>query len=121
MSANTVLCDVPVVVMSGRQDDVGEHFARMPNVVDHITKPFAPDALLAVIGHTLQKRSEERAAAAVLGLHALARTQPAPEGPSGGTGGGALGGDVALIPLSDGVTLLRGRGHTGVASRCPAA
>src|SRR4051794_33236452 len=33
MSADTVLCRVPVIVMSARDDDVGEQFARLPNVV----------------------------------------------------------------------------------------
>jgi CheY-like chemotaxis protein len=60
MSGDTVLCNVPVVVMSAREDQVGEHFARMPNVVDHISKPFSPDALLAVIAHTLERHGGKR-------------------------------------------------------------
>src|SRR4029078_11123354 len=55
MSGDTVLCNVPVVVMSAREDAVGERFASLPNVVDHITKPFSPDALLAVIPHTVEQ------------------------------------------------------------------
>jgi CheY-like chemotaxis protein len=65
MSADTLLCNTPVIVMSARDDHVGEHFARMPNVVDHITKPFSPDALLAVIGHVLERHAPASAEATV--------------------------------------------------------
>jgi DNA-binding response OmpR family regulator len=46
---------VPIVIMSTRGDTIGERFVRDIGVVDHITKPFAPEALLAVVQHTLRK------------------------------------------------------------------
>jgi CheY-like chemotaxis protein len=132
MSADTALCNVPVVVMSAREDQVGEHFARMPNVVDHITKPFSPDALLAVIAHTLDRHGtfadaddvefddtdQEKGPAGGdglvapgLGLHALPRDQSAQD--SGATVEPALSGDLGLISIADILTLLQDQAQTG--------
>src|SRR5262249_3503282 len=94
MSADTVLSTIPVVVMASREDEVGERFARMPNVVDHITKPFSPEALLAVISHTLAKKKaraeEKEAVPRPLGLHALPQIDPGPDDQSGAVGDAAL-------------------------------
>jgi DNA-binding response OmpR family regulator len=109
MSGDTVLANVPVVVMSAREDDVGERFARMPNVVDHITKPFSPDALLAVIGHIMEK---QRGPTDGLGLHTLPK-EPAPEDQSGPTSDAALAGDLAIISIADVLTLLQDQAQTG--------
>jgi DNA-binding response OmpR family regulator len=113
MSADTLLCNVPVVVMSAREDEVGERFARMPNVVDHITKPFSPDALLAVIGHTVlkQRARNEEVAAAALTLHALPEGETAED--SGATTEPALSGDLAVISIADVLTLLQDQAQTG--------
>jgi CheY-like chemotaxis protein len=140
MSADTVLCNVPVVVMSGREDQVGEHFARMPNVVDHINKPFSPDALLAVIAHSLERHGTDpdaeaeielddtdqeqeqeqktkrapdgdRLLAPGLGLHALPRDPAAQD--SGATVEPALSGDLGLISIADVLTLLQDQAQTG--------
>jgi DNA-binding response OmpR family regulator len=113
MSGDTVLCNVPVVVMSAREDAVGERFASLPNVVDHITKPFSPDALLAVISHTIdqQRRSEDRAGDD-RALHALLKAQatateqtPVPDA--------ALSGDLGIISIADVLTLLQDQAQTG--------
>jgi CheY-like chemotaxis protein len=113
MSADTLLCNVPVVVMSTREDEVGERFARIPNVVDHITKPFSPDALLAVIGHiTLKQRARNEEETAVsLTLHDLPAGEPAEE--SGITIEPALSGDLAVISIADVLTLLQDQAQTG--------
>jgi DNA-binding response OmpR family regulator len=111
MSADTVLCNLPVVVMSAREDDVGERFARMPNVVDHITKPFSPDALLAVIGHVMAKQSGRPGGkAAALALHDLPERDP---DESGATTEPALSGDLGLISIADILTLLQDQAQTG--------
>jgi len=111
MSADTVLSEVPVVVMSAREDDVGERFARMPNVVDHITKPFSPDALLAVIGHVMAKQSGlPGGKAAALALHDLPERDP---DESGATTEPALSGDLGLISIADILTLLQDQAQTG--------
>ncbi len=46
---------IPIVIMSTRGDSVGERFIRDMDIVDHISKPFAPEALLAVVQHILDK------------------------------------------------------------------
>ncbi|MEO1483400.1 MAG: DUF4388 domain-containing protein [Myxococcota bacterium] len=44
---------IPIVIMSTRGDPVGERFVREMGIVDHIRKPFAPEALVALIEHAL--------------------------------------------------------------------
>jgi DNA-binding response OmpR family regulator len=116
MSGDTVLANVPVVVMSAREDEVGERFARMPNVVDQMTKPFSSEALLAVISHTLEKQARKRGAdptrpaTPALGLHAL---------PTDGVTvpdeavTAALAGDLGIISIADVLTLLQDQAQTG--------
>jgi len=117
MSGDTVLCNVPVVVMSAREDAVGERFASLPNVIDYITKPFSPDALLAVISHTLeqQQRPAEARAGSERALHNLLKAQapateptPAPDA--------ALSGDLGIISIADVLTLLQDQAQTGTLS-----
>jgi DNA-binding response OmpR family regulator len=49
------LRDVPVVLMSAKGDQIGERFVKVMGIVDYITKPFSPDAITAVVDHTLGK------------------------------------------------------------------
>ncbi len=49
------LRDVPVVLMSAKGDQVGERFVKVMGIVDYITKPFSPEAITAVVEHTLDK------------------------------------------------------------------
>jgi CheY-like chemotaxis protein len=49
------LRDVPVVLMSAKGDQVGERFVKVMGIVDYITKPFSPEAITAVVGHTVDK------------------------------------------------------------------
>ncbi len=46
---------VPIIMMTTRGDAVGESFIAELGIVDHISKPFPPEALLAVTEHTLKK------------------------------------------------------------------
>ncbi len=41
--------------MSAKGDQVGERFVKVMGIVDYITKPFSPEAITAVVEHTLQK------------------------------------------------------------------
>jgi len=50
---------IPIVVMNTRGDTVGDRFIRELGIVDHITKPFAPEVLLAVVEHTLEKARDK--------------------------------------------------------------
>jgi DNA-binding response OmpR family regulator len=49
------LKDVPVVLMSAKGDQVGERFVKVMGIVDYITKPFSPEAITAVVQHTISK------------------------------------------------------------------
>jgi DNA-binding response OmpR family regulator len=49
------LKEVPVVLMSAKGDQVGERFVKVMGIVDYITKPFSPEAITAVVQHTVAK------------------------------------------------------------------
>jgi CheY-like chemotaxis protein len=49
------LKSVPVVLMSAKGDQVGERFVKVMGIVDYITKPFSPEAITAVVQHTIAK------------------------------------------------------------------
>src|SRR6478609_6097014 len=50
------LASVPVVLMSAKADRIGESFVAQTGALDAITKPFSPEALLAVTTHALAPR-----------------------------------------------------------------
>jgi CheY-like chemotaxis protein len=54
------LRDVPVVLMSAKGDQVGERFVKVMGIVDYITKPFSPEAITAVVDHTVAKYARLR-------------------------------------------------------------
>lgn len=53
------LRDVPVVVMSSRGDTMGARLVQTLGAVDYISKPFSPDAIVAVTSHTIHKYVRE--------------------------------------------------------------
>ncbi len=55
LAAEDGLKDVPVVLMSAKGDQVGERFVKIMGIVDYITKPFSPEAITAVVSHTIAK------------------------------------------------------------------
>ncbi|MCA9673553.1 MAG: response regulator [Kofleriaceae bacterium] len=55
MSADAELREIPVVLMSAKGDQVGERFVKVMGIVDYITKPFSPEAITAVVQHTIAK------------------------------------------------------------------
>jgi CheY-like chemotaxis protein len=55
LSDSMDLKDVPVVLMSAKGDQVGERFVKVMGIVDYITKPFSPEAITAVVQHTISK------------------------------------------------------------------
>ena len=55
LNADPKLRDIPVVLMSARGDQVGERFVKVMGIVDYITKPFSPEAITAVVQHTIGK------------------------------------------------------------------
>lgn len=55
LAGDRLLRDVPVVLMSAKGDQVGERFVKVMGIVDYITKPFSPEAITAVVQHTIAK------------------------------------------------------------------
>src|SRR4051812_21885909 len=53
--ADAALRDIPVVLMSAKGDQVGERFVKVMGIVDYIPKPFSPEAITAVVQHTIGK------------------------------------------------------------------
>lgn len=58
--ADPALRDIPVVLMSAKGDQVGERFVKVMGIVDYITKPFSPEAITAVVQHTIGKYGTAR-------------------------------------------------------------
>src|SRR6185312_15070320 len=63
LAESAQLKDVPVVLMSAKGDQVGERFVKVMGIVDYITKPFSPEAITAVVQHTIEKYKREPATA----------------------------------------------------------
>jgi DNA-binding response OmpR family regulator len=55
LTADPKLRDIPVILMSAKGDQVGERFVKVMGIVDYITKPFSPEAITAVVQHTVGK------------------------------------------------------------------
>ncbi len=49
------LKDVPVILMSAKGDQVGDRFVKVMGIVDYITKPFSPEAIIGIVRHTIDK------------------------------------------------------------------
>jgi CheY-like chemotaxis protein len=62
LSADPALRDIPVVLMSAKGDQIGERFVKVMGIVDYITKPFSPEAITAVVQHTIGKYGPAAAA-----------------------------------------------------------
>jgi DNA-binding response OmpR family regulator len=86
LAEDEALKDVPVVLMSAKGDQVGERFVKVMGIVDYITKPFSPEAITAVVTHTLAKRAggaapEASPAGAAAQPQAAAAAAPGPSTP----------------------------------------
>ena len=62
LAGDDALGRVPVVVMASKGEDLEARFARAPNVVDYISKPYSPDALQAVVSHVVEGRASRATA-----------------------------------------------------------
>jgi DNA-binding response OmpR family regulator len=60
LASEAGLKDIPVVLMSAKGDQVGERFVKVMGIVDYITKPFSPEAITAVVQHTIAKYGTRR-------------------------------------------------------------
>ncbi|HVR04392.1 MAG TPA: response regulator [Polyangia bacterium] len=128
LADDEALARIPVVIMASKGDDLEARFARAPNVVDYISKPFSPDALQAVVSHVVEGRAgrsipevrpdkepstgptpASRAAVA----EALSRSS-APEATATVLGGYALAGDLSVVSLGEVFSMLKEHAQSGV-------
>ena len=70
--------EIPVLMMSSNGNAIRQLYQDLNNVVDYLTKPFAPSVLNAVVGHLLQKEvvskpNEAEATAPVNALESVPR------------------------------------------------
>jgi DNA-binding response OmpR family regulator len=109
---------IPIVLMTTRGDPVGDRFVREVGIVDHITKPFAPEVLLALVEHVLdQPASARRRGPPPPPIPAAAVAIPEPpllEAEPGGTTVVVLQGDLVGIPIAEVMQLLSLQRQTGV-------
>lgn len=80
LAADGVLGRTPVVLMTAKGEDLEARYAQSSNVMDYITKPFSPEAIVAVVTHVIEKTS------------AAARQGGDERGPANGAGPGQPGG-----------------------------
>jgi CheY-like chemotaxis protein len=106
LAGDTTLARVPVVVMSAKSDDLAARFAKAPNVVDYISKPFSPEALQAVVSHAVEARTGR-------GNGAAAETRGGSSTDPLFASGHALSGDLAVIAVAEVLALLGEQGQTG--------
>jgi len=59
LSEDSNLADVPVILMSAKGDQVGDRFVKVMGIVDYITKPFSPEAITAVVDHSITKYKDK--------------------------------------------------------------
>lgn len=122
ISAQVKLAQVPVIVMSAKGEEIGESFAVMPNVMNIISKPFSPEALLAVVTHTFEKVGKKSEPAKAkpfsdsrIDIASLIRGEGKDdeEGATKLDFDAALAGDLAVISIADVLLLLQDRAYTG--------
>ena len=66
LQSDDALKATPIVLMSAKGDQVGERFVKVMGIVDYITKPFSPEAITAVVQHTIGKYRTRDATGKVL-------------------------------------------------------
>src|SRR5262245_949406 len=81
LATDGALKEVPVVLMSAKGDQVGERFVKVMGIVDYITKPFSPEAITAVVQHTIVKYAKRKPDDS--GLLIPEEAAPAAEGSTG--------------------------------------
>ncbi len=111
------LARVPVVVMiaRGQAADLEERFARASNVVDTLAKPFAPEALQAVVARVVGSppSAAGSAVAEALSLSVGPADGALAEARAFAAAGQVLAGDLAVISLSQILELLAEQQHSG--------
>lgn len=55
LASDEALAHTPIVLMTSKGEEVEARYAQTPNIIDYITKPFSPEAVLAVVTHVIEK------------------------------------------------------------------
>jgi CheY-like chemotaxis protein len=126
-AAEPPLGHVPVVVMTarGQAEELEARFAKAPNVVDTIGKPFSPEALVAVVSHLavgsaarpqgpVAPQAAVRAVVAEAMALSAADAGAVAEARAFAAAGQALAGDLGAISMSQILELLAEQAHTGI-------
>lgn len=132
LAESAELKDVPVVLMSAKGDQVGERFVKVMGIVDYITKPFSPEAITAVVQHTIEKYPRQPTTAPDIeskadpgaetvdgkrSLPTIRAEAPAVDAmASAGETGPALQGNLRAIPLAEVLGLLATQRQWGILS-----
>src|SRR4051794_31162997 len=119
LGESAALKDVPVVLMSAKGDQVGERFVKVMGIVDYITKPFSPEAITAVVQHTIEKYPRqvagEKTANGAEPLPTLRQPAPSVDAlASAGEDGPALQGNLRAVPLAEVLSLLGAQRQWGL-------
>jgi CheY-like chemotaxis protein len=121
LGADAALSKIPVVLMVPKGEDVESRYARTPNVVDYITKPFSPDTLLTVVEQAISGRTTTDVAAAPPAEAWPLERAADPQAEDGDTaaateprGEADLAGDLQTFPLADVMSLLARQHQTGI-------
>jgi CheY-like chemotaxis protein len=110
--ADADLSKIPVVLMVPRGEDVEGRYAQSPNVVDYITKPFSPDALLTVVEQAISGRTSTDVAPPPLDAWSASQAVVVPATEE--TTDAELAGDLQTLPVSEVLSLLARQQGTGV-------
>ncbi len=116
LAADAALARVPVILMTtrGQADDVEARFARLPNLVDSIGKPFSPDALQAVVSRVAGAGASPPPAGALREALAMSTDAGLEEARAFAALGYALAGDLDAIAMGQVFELLSEQRQTGV-------
>ena len=81
LAGDVHLGKIPVVLLIPKGEDTEARFASTPNIVDYITKPFVPDALLTVVRHVIDKSVPKKKPGASINLAEALSRSSAPKKP----------------------------------------
>jgi DNA-binding response OmpR family regulator len=117
MRRHETLRSTPVVLMSAKSDRIREHFVQQTGAIDAITKPFDPQALIAVIENAIRRTEQwlarDGTAAAPLAddLNGIDLVPAASPDDSPVVG---LSGNLSIIPIGAVLQLLQIEAQSGV-------
>lgn len=116
LAADPVLARVPVILMTTRAQaaELEAGFARLPNLVDSIGKPFSPDALQAVVSRVAAAAPTAARTGALREALAMSTDAGLAEARAFAALGYALAGDLDAIAMGQVFELLSEQRQTGV-------